>query len=115
MALSTPAKPAAYTAEDLERLAARGYRYELVRGELRSTLPNSGLQGSSASRFSFYVGRVIVDGDLGAAFAVRTGFLVGRDPDIVLAPDLVQETRTPDNTKSEVSAKVVLWLELGVK
>ena len=75
MALSTPAKPAAYTAEDLERLSARGYRYELVRGELCLKSLKSGLQGSSASRLSYYAGRVIMDSDLGGTFAAGTRFL----------------------------------------
>ena len=33
----------------------------------------------------------------------------------MLAPDLMLETRTPNNTKCGVSAKAVLWLELDVK
>jgi len=85
------------TAEELERLPAQGHRYELIKGELRPTLLRDGLHGSSVSRLSFYVGSVIMEGDLGTSFAAGTGFLVARDPDTVLAPDFafVAKDRLP--------------------
>ena len=138
MALSTPAKPAVHTAEDLERLSAQGYRYELIKGELREMAPPGGSHGSTTSRLTIFVGIYIIDKDLGEPFAAETGFLVGRNPDTTLAPDfafvakdrlpdpvpksyipvvpdIVLETRSPDNSKRKAAFKVVLWLELGVK
>ena len=98
MAISTPAKPAVHTAEDLERLSAQGFRYELVRGELRPVLLGGGLEGSSTSRLAYYAGKAIMDNDLGETFAAGTGFLVARDPDTVLAPDFafVAKNRLPN-------------------
>ncbi len=138
MATATLENPAVHTAADLERLSAQGFRYELVRGELREGVLSGGLHGSATSRLSYYAGSVIMGGDLGTAFAAGTGFLVGRDPDTVLAPDfafvatdqlpnplpesyvpivpdIVLETRSPNDTRREVADKVALWLELGVR
>lgn len=138
MATATLTKPTLYTAEDLERLSAQGYHCELIAGALHERDYLSGLQGSAASRLSFYAGKVIMDADLGETFAAGTGFLVARDPDTVLAPDFafvakgrlpnplpesyvpivpdtVLEMRSPSNSKKYASAKVRLWLELGVK
>ncbi len=138
MAVSAPVKPALQTAEDLERLSALGYHYELIKGELREMAPPGGPHGSSTSRLSVFVGMIIIDQDLGETFAAETGFLVGRNPDTVLAPDfafvskerlpnplprsyvpvvpdIVLETRSPNDTRKEVADKVARWLELGVR
>ena len=137
MAIATLEKPAVHTAEDLERLSAQGYHYEMIKGELREMAPPGGWHGSSTSRISAFVSIFIIDEDLGGTFAAETGFLVERNPDTVLAPDfafvakdrlpkpllksyvpvirdIVLETRSPNDTKKEVADKVALWLELGV-
>ncbi len=100
--------------------------------------PPGGPHGSSTSRLSVFVGVIVINQDLGETFAAETGFLVGRDPDTVLAPDfafvakdrlpnplprsyvpvvpdIVLETRSPNDTQKEVADKVARWLELGVK
>jgi Uma2 family endonuclease len=138
MTVSAPVKPALQTAEDLERLSAQDCRYELIRGELHERAFAGGLQGSITSRLSFYVGAVVISENLGITLAAGTGFLVGRDPDTVLAPDfafvakdrlpnplprsyvpvvpdIVLETRSPNDTRKEIADKVAQWLELGVK
>ena len=138
MAVSAPAKPALQTAEDLERLSAQGFRYELIKGELHERAFAGGLQGSIASRLFFYVGSIIIPENLGMTFAAGTGFLVERNPDTVLAPDfafvaegrlpnplpdgyvalvpdIVLQTRSPNDTRQEVADKVAQWLELGVR
>ncbi len=87
MAASALEKPAVHTAADLERLSAQGFRYELIRGQLRAMGRPGGVHGSATSRLSYYAGKVIMESDLGETFAAETGFLVGRSPDTVLAPD----------------------------
>ena len=137
MAVSAPVRPTLQTAEDLERLSAQGYHYELIKGELREMAPPGGPHGSSTSRLSVFVGIIVIDQDLGETFAAETGFLVGRNPDTVLAPDfafvakgrlsnplpcsyvpvvpdIVLETRSPNDTKKQVADKVEQWLALGV-
>ena len=75
---------------------------------------------------------------MGETFAAETGFLVGRNPDTVLAPDfafvakerlpdplpkgyvpvvpdIVLETRSPNDTRREVAEKVQQWLDVGVR
>ncbi len=138
MVTATPEKSAVHSAEDLERLSAQGYRYELVQGELRTMTPPGGSHGSTTSRLTILVGIFVINKDLGGTFAAETGFLVGRNPDTTLAPDfafvaknrlpnpipksylpvvpdIVLETRSPNDTKQKVADKVVQWLELGVR
>lgn len=138
MTVSTQARPTVYTAKDLERLSAEGFHYELVKGELHEMAPPGGTHGSSTSRLSTFVSYIVIEQDLGETFAAETGFLVSEDPDTVLAPDfafvtkerlpdplpksyvpvvpdIVLETRSPNDTKREVAAKVQQWLDLGVR
>ncbi len=138
MTASTLAKPAIYTAQDLERLSDQGHHYELIKGELRSMSPSGGPHGDATSRASFYINAVVYGDDLGMTFAAETGFLLSRDPDTIKAPDfafvsfqrlpnplpegyvpivpdLVVETRSPYDTAREVAEKVAEWLVAGVR
>jgi len=138
MTVSTLTKPAVYTAEDLERLSHEGHHYELIKGELHEMAPPGGTHGSTSSRIAYYVSALVYGQDLGDVFAAETGFRVAANPDTVLAPDfafvakerlpnpipagyvpvvpdLVVETRSPNDTKREVADKVARWLELGVR
>jgi Uma2 family endonuclease len=96
-----------------------------------------GTHGNSTSRLATFVGILVINKDLGEIFAAQTGFLVSRAPDTVLAPDfafvaknrlpnpissgyvpvvpdIVLETRSPNDTRREVTNKIDRWLELGV-
>lgn len=138
MTVSTQARPTVYTAKDLERLSDEGYHYELIKGELHEMAPPGGTHGNSTSRLSTFVSYIVIEQDLGETFAAKTGFLVAEDPDTVLAPDfafvakerlpdplprsyvpvvpdIVLETRSPNDTKREVAEKVQQWLDLGVR
>ena len=138
MATATLTKPALHTAKDLERLSAQGFRYELIKGELRPMSPSGGPHGNATSRVSFYVNGLVYGEELGETFAAETGFFVARDPDTVLAPDfafvaeerlpdplpegyvsiipdLAVETRSPNDTAKEVADKVDDWLAAGVQ
>jgi len=138
MTVSAPAKPEVITAQDLERLSAQGFHYELIQGELYEMVPPGGMHGSSTSRLSFYATKIVIDQDLGETFAAETGFLISRNPDTVLAPDfafvakdrlpnpltkgyvpvvpdIILETRSPNDTKREVADKVERWVNAGVR
>jgi Uma2 family endonuclease len=127
-----------YTAEDLERLSAEGFHYELIRGELFEMTPPGGTHGSATERLSARATVYNLDHDLGEGFAAGTGFWIARNPDTVLAPDwafiakerlpdplpdsyvevvpdIVLETRSPNDTRREVEAKVARWLQAGVR
>ena len=138
MTVATQARPTVYTAADLERLSDEGRHYELVKGELLEMTPPGGTHGSSTGRLAAFVGYAILNGDLGEVFAAETGFLVSRDPDTVIAPDfafvakgrlpnplpkgyvpvvpdIVLETRSPNDAKRKVAEKVEDWLASGVR
>lgn len=128
-----------YTAEDLKRLSAQGYRYELVRGELIEMPPAGFPHGIFTDRLTGYLRVYIDEHDLGEGTAAETGFKTEHNPDTVmapdwafiakaripanwerlgyppLAPDLVLETGSPGDTKREVTDKVEDWLKAGVR
>ena len=128
------------TADDLFRMPDDGWRYELVRGELRR-MPLPGFQhGRIANRISFSLtGHVEADG-LGIVVAAETGFLLHTNPDEVRGadvafisraryestrfvqakhfpgwPDLVVEVVSPSDSYSRVQEKVLLWLRAGAQ
>ncbi len=127
-----------YTYRDIEKLDAKGLRYELVQGELVPMSPTSRAHGSLTQRFAFYVIQFIEDNDLnGEYYAAETGFLVARKPDTVLAPDfayvkqerllplsprgysltspdLVLETKSPSDSLADLTEKMRKWMAFGV-
>ena len=98
-----------------------------------------GRHGWIASRLNRLLGNHVDAKNLGTIFAAETGFLISTDPDTVrapdvafvhrqrmkeldnldgylpLAPDLVGEVVSPNDSTSEVEAKSQMWLAAGVK
>jgi Uma2 family endonuclease len=127
------------TAEDLLRMPEDGFRYELVRGELRKMAPAGHVHGRVAINISTPLDRYVRAHNLGAVYAAETGFKLASNPDTVRAPDvafirrerveevgniegywpgapdLVVEVISPSDTYSEVEEKVLEWLEAGVR
>ena len=124
-----------YTAADLERLPA-GLRLELIRGELCPMPNNSAMHGLLTSRLSGPIIAFVDDHDLGECFAAETRFTVEENPDTTIepdfafvskrrlpsipptgylrmAPDLVVETRSPGDTRTEYALKIARWLDAG--
>ncbi len=75
------------TAEELLAMPDDGYRYELVRGELRKMAPASHSHGREGNRINVSLSRYVYDNDLGETYLAETGFILARSPDLVLAPD----------------------------
>lgn len=124
------------TADDLLRLPDDGWRYELVRGELRKMSPSGARHGRVAAEI---VGSLIAHmkrNRTGAVYSSETGFRISRQPDTVRAPDAafvrsdrVTETAgffegppdaafevtSPGDTYSEIEEKTLDWLRAGVK
>ncbi len=123
---------------DLERLSHEGHRYELLSGELKAMSPINMSHGNVTALLSYYVTSFTLEGDLGECFVGELGVTITQNPDTVLAaymafylkarlpkpyttgftiviPDIVLETRSPGDSKREVTDKVNLWLEAGVK
>jgi Uma2 family endonuclease len=128
------------TAEDLLRLPNDGWRYELVRGELRRMPPPGFKHGRTASRIGVRLSVHVDDHNLGVVLAAETGFLLSSNPDEVRAadvsfvsnerlaaaqfqrekyfpgaPDLLFEVLSPSDSYTAVQEKVLLWLRSGAR
>ena len=73
------------TADDLLLMPEDGYRYELVRGELRKMSPAGHVHGRYGSYIHISMGSHVVANDLGETYTSDTGFQLA--PDHVRAPD----------------------------
>jgi Uma2 family endonuclease len=125
------------TAEELLRMPDDGFRYELVRGELKKMSPSSHQHGDVAMRFSWRLAQHVETNALGKVYAAETGFLLSSNPDTVRAPDvafvgrkrteevgdikgfwpgapdLAVEVISPGDSYAEVEEKVFQWLDCG--
>jgi Uma2 family endonuclease len=138
MSATAPTERVGMTAEELFELPDDGMRHELVEGELRTMAP----AGFDHGRLALRIGARILDHveqhRLGEVLAAETGFVLGRAPDTVrapdaafvaadrvpergrrgfaeLAPDLVVEVVSPSDRASEVAEKAAMWLDAGVR
>lgn len=126
------------TAEELLRLPDDGYDYELVKGELVKMTPPGGEHGQIARRLGARLGAHVDTQNLGAVM-VESGYCLECRPDTVCgpdvsflaaeripaeglprgfiqgAPDLAVEIISPDDTASEVQAKVQDYLQHGTR
>ena len=126
------------TADELMRLPERGMRYELIAGELHEMPPAGGDHGFVTLEASYRLRDFLREhAEIGGGmFAAETGFRLARNPDTVrapdvayvraerlplarvrgypeLAPDLVVEVVSPNDTASEIQTKVDEWLRAG--
>lgn len=126
------------TADELLDRAHELGRCELVRGELIQMAPASAGHGGVAMEMGIRIGIHVKQHKLGKTYAAETGFLIGRDPDTVRAPDVafVRNDRlhlagergffngppdlavgvmSPDDRAGDVLAKVRQWLDAGCR
>jgi Uma2 family endonuclease len=126
------------TAEQLAELPDDGHKYELMRGELITMAP----AGRRSGRLGLSIGRLMAEHveahNLGEVYGADTGFILARDPDLVLAPDaafvlaerlagvpedgylplapdLAVEVISPSERAGHISAKVIDYLDAGVR
>ncbi len=116
-----------------------GFRYELVRGELRRMNPAGNVHGRVAMSFAWRLAQYAEGNRLGVVFAAETGFKLATDPDTVRAPDvafvgrdrieaigdtegfwpeapdLAVEVVSPGDAFAEVEEKFFDWLGAGTK
>jgi Uma2 family endonuclease len=129
--------PTLTTADELFLMPDDGFRYELVKGELRRMPPAGGEHGAVAINSAVMIAQFVKARGLGVVFAADTGFKIASEPDTVRvpdlafvrreriadggiprefwpgAPDLAVEVISPGDTYTEVEEKVHDWLNAG--
>ena len=77
-----------FTADELLELPNDGPRYELVEGELRKMSPAGSQHGAITHRIAVRLGAFVEQHRLGQVYSSETGFVLSRNPDTVLQPDV---------------------------
>ncbi len=127
------------TVDEFYEAAAEGFRGELVRGELRETMPTSILHGIIAGRIAGLLWVFVLQNKLGEVLTAETGFRLFVDektvrvPDVSFlsneklaviknldkfydgTPDLTVEVIPPSETYDDVQGKLEDYLSAGVK
>jgi Uma2 family endonuclease len=128
-----------FTADELFAMPKDGFRYELVKGELRKMSPAGSEHGAIIFNLSTLLGQHIRANNLGQGFGAETGFKLASNPDTVraadiafvrreripeagipknfwqIAPDLAVEVLSPGDSLEEVEEKVEDWLNAGAR
>ncbi len=127
------------TASELYAMPDDGFRYELVKGELRRMSPAGTEHGAVVFNLSGLLASHLGANNLGQGFGAETGFKLASDPDTVRAadiafvrreripetgipdnfwetfPDLAVEVVSPGDRYAAVEEKVSDWLNAGVR
>ena len=129
------AKTRSMTADDLLQMPDDGFRYELVRGELRKMSPAGHAHGEYAGYMSVSMGYDVLIHNLGKIYVADAGFRLARDhvrvPDLAFVrreradaaintpgyfpgpPDVAVEVISPNDRYTEVAEKVADYLDAG--
>ena len=127
------------TADELLHMPDDGFRYELVRGELRRMTPAGSEHGRITVRITWRLAKHVEENQLGTVYAAETGFRLATNPDTVRAPDaafvsrerveavgevegfwpeapqVAVEVISPGDSYADVEEKVFDWLNAGTK
>jgi Uma2 family endonuclease len=127
------------TAEELFQMPDNGFRYELVKGELKKMTPAGSKHGVTIANLTAPLTVHVKASNLGIVLGAETGFKIGSEPDTVRAPDiafirreripasgvpeefwpgapdLAVEVLSPSDTIYEVEEKVTDWLAAGTR
>lgn len=133
--MTTTTRP--MTAEELLNMPDDGFRYELIKGELRKMAPAGYEHGRIAASIAIRLGAYAKESGLGEVCIAETGFRLESDPDHVRAPDaafvrreraeaargtpgffpgppdVAVEVISPSDSYTEVEEKVADWLGAG--
>lgn len=131
--------PTLTTADELFMMPDDGFRYELVRGEIRRMPPAGSEHGAVIMNIGTPLDQFVKANGLGVVFGAETGFKIASEPDTVRAPDLAfvrreripeegiprgfwpgapdlaVEVVSPGDTYTEVEEKVHDWLNAGTR
>ena len=91
------------TAEQLWTMPHNGLRHELIKGELKTMPPSGGEHGVVGVNLTLPLALHVKTNQLGLVFGAETGFILARNPDTVLAPDIafVRREKNPDQRYSQ--------------
>lgn len=127
------------TIEEIERLRDNEGRYDLIRGKLVEMAPAGFDHGDIALAIGGELRTFARRTGLGRAAGAETGFILARDPDVLLAPDasfvltdrlpprherkqflelapdLAVEVMSPNDSVRYVTDKVMEFLDAGVR
>ena len=127
------------TADELLLMPDDGFRYELVKGELKRMSPTGDEHGEVTMELASALHQYVKLNNLGKVYAAETGFKLESDPDTVRAPDiafvsmeriqaagriqgyrggapdLAVEVLSPGNTKREMAEKVKDYFAAGAR
>src|SRR5215470_914710 len=81
------------TAGDLPRMQEDGFRYELIKGEIKKMSPAGHRHGRIAASITGSLIPHVLTNKLGAVYAAETGFLISSNPDTVRVPDVAFVSR----------------------
>ncbi|MBA3806213.1 MAG: Uma2 family endonuclease [Acidobacteria bacterium] len=125
------------TADELLRMPDDGFRYELVKGELKRMPPTGDEHGGVTMELAATLHQYVKLNNLGRVYAAETGFKLESEPDTVRAPDiafvrmesiqaagriqgyrsgapdLAVEVTSPSNTKREMTEKAKDYFAAG--
>ena len=123
------------TAEELIQLPRGRFMYELVKGELLTMSPPGEEHGAVIINLAAPLAMHVKANKLGIVYAGDPGFILERDPDTVLGPDiafisheragrpgkgyrsgppdLAVEVISPKASKKRIATKTAQWLEFG--
>jgi len=137
--VNNPAKETRLRAEDLYDLPDDANHYELRRGCLVSEPPSGGRHGRLSARLVIELGAYARRTGAGIVLTAEAGFILERDPDTVLAPDvafmtmarygaledeskfipgppdLAVEVRSPSERIKDINEKVASYLEAATQ
>lgn len=126
------------TAEDLEAMSSGSYRYELIRGELHRMSLTGFRHAAIVRRIAVPLALYVEQHNLGEVLVGDPGFVLARDPDSVLgpdiafvrvdhvppedeqprfmrgAPDLAIEVVSPSDGRGEIAEKLAIYRAAGV-
>jgi Uma2 family endonuclease len=127
------------TADELLKLPRGRFRYELIKGELRTMSPAGDEHSIVIMKLAVPLGHHVQTNKLGVIYGAQTGFKIATGPDTVRAPDiafvnrarieqtgvykgfrpgapdLAVEVLSPGDTVEEVEEKTAEWLAAGAR
>ena len=130
-------KPKLITAEELLLMPDDDMKRELVRGVLTEDMPPGYEHGVAEARIAWLFTNYSEENNYGEVLTGDSGFVLERGPDTVrgpdvawvapgrlegrvvgfaeLAPDLVVEVRSPNDSQRHMAERAMMWLSHGVR